>query len=284
MSTTTAESLPGPVSPVSQLYTWSAWVHVGPGAENCEAINEADGQNDCSNPLHFHAFCRLPNQFQHKIIHTKAKSAKARTVRLLRDFSSDEAVILEDELDRIARQGDSAKPLIVDEIVGRDWWRDYLEAQYEVRERETDKDEKPYEFLDEDREKYQELSTLPEEDRDEEQIARLESHLNAYAAEVDEAVKRISGPRRAALLERDINALLDIVRDARIDVESNENFLFEYAALEWLICTLRKPEGDPVFVSREAMERADSAVIDAIKATYNDLEKSYQRGGGPGNS
>src|SRR5262245_39990006 len=42
---------------VEKLFSFSGFVHVGPGARECE-----DGEDgSCGNPLHFHDWCRLPN-------------------------------------------------------------------------------------------------------------------------------------------------------------------------------------------------------------------------------
>lgn len=286
-ATATLPGLPGgePLTPVSELYKWSAWAHVGPGAEACEAVQEEKGVNDCSNPLHFHAFCRLPNPFAHREIRKRALAAKARHVRLLRDSDSDDAVILEDEMDRIARGGDLAKPALLDELVGQDWWRDFLEATSDIKLHEDDGGTQPFEFIDEDVREYQRLTRDKEEgEEDSPAAARLESHIADFNKRVDARQEELSSPRRIALEARDLNDLIDMVRDQRIDVASNEAFGHEYAACQWLLCTFVKPGGEPVWPSREAMERADGAVLEALKAIYRDLEKTQQQGGGPGNS
>src|SRR3954451_1473894 len=46
----------------AQMFQFSTYLHVGPGAEGCEDFAS------CADPLHFHAWCRLPNKFQHKDI------------------------------------------------------------------------------------------------------------------------------------------------------------------------------------------------------------------------
>lgn len=280
----TVEQEDAPSVPISELHKWSAWLHIGPGAEKCEAVSEEQGTNDCSNPLHFHAFCRLPNQFAHREIREEALAAKARRVRSLRTPDSSAAIVLEDELDRLARQGDLAKPALVDELTGQDWWRDFLEAQAEALDTENEDGTKPYEHITRDIDHYARAVAGLDEDALPEELQQLRDHIDAYNALVDAKREEITAPRRAALEARDVNALIDMVRDQRVDVDSNEAFSHEYNALQWLMCTLRRPGGDPIFASRQVMERSDAAIVDGLKDTYSDLEKTKQRGGGPGNS
>jgi hypothetical protein len=283
----TVEQQDAPSVPISETYKWSAWLHVGPGADKCEAVNEEQGTNDCSNPLHFHAFCRLPNPFAHREIREEALAAKARRVRALRDPDSNAAVILEDELDRLAREGDLAKPAIVDELVGQDWWRDFLEATADVLEIEDPDGTKPFEHIKRDIAHYnQQIAELDLDEEGElpEELQQLRDHIERYNTLVDEKREALTAPRREALAAMDLNRLLDMVRDQRIDVDSNEAFAHEYATLQWFLCTLNRPGGEPVFKSQEAMKRADTDVIEGLRAVYVDLEKTKQRGGEPGNS
>src|SRR4051812_13441277 len=69
----------------SQMFEFSGYVHVGPGAKECE--HGEDGE--CDNAVHFHAWTRLPNPFQQQAIREKANAAKARKRRVLRDPESD---------------------------------------------------------------------------------------------------------------------------------------------------------------------------------------------------
>lgn len=282
MSTVTA-----PETPISLLYRYSTWLHVGPGAEECEAVNEGAGSNQCSNPLHFHAWCRLPNQYQHRDIREKALAGKARRLRALRDPDSDVAVIMEQEIEALAHQGDAAIPDIVEELTAKDWWRDYIEASQDVREIEDDRGVKTFEHIDADMERWRELAAKPEDERGAD-FAALEEHISAYNTAVDARREEIAKPRREALAARDLNALLDMLSDQRLDAEANGVYLHEYATLEWLTCTLRYPGGPEVFASRDQLERASDEVIEALKATYVDLEKTQNAetsmGGAPGNS
>src|SRR5262245_8571172 len=68
-----------------ELFKFSAWVHIGVGADECEHAQTGN----CADPGHFHAWCRLPNQFQHQDIRERALAAKARRIRQLRDPATD---------------------------------------------------------------------------------------------------------------------------------------------------------------------------------------------------
>lgn len=283
----TVEQEDAPSVPISELHKWSAWLHVGPGAEKCEAVKEEQGVNDCSDPLHFHAFCRLPNPFAHREIREEALAAKARRVRALRDPDSNAAVILEDEMDRLAREGDLAKPALVEELVGQDWWRDFLEATADVMETEGTDGTLTFEHIKRDIHHYNrqiEDLGLDEDGELPEELQQLRDHIESYNTAVDARREELTAPRRNALAEMDINRLIDMVRDQRIDVDANEAFAHEYATLQWYLCTLHRPNGDPVFKSIEAMKRADSEIVEGLRAVYVDLEKTKQRGGEPGNS
>jgi hypothetical protein len=74
----------------NQLFRYSAWVHVGDGAQDC-----ATAEIGCTDPGHFHAWCRLPNQLQHEDIRERALAAKARRIRQMRDPEADAHEILE---------------------------------------------------------------------------------------------------------------------------------------------------------------------------------------------
>lgn len=260
---------------VTQLFRFSTWLHVGPGAETCE-----EAQSGCANPLHFHAWCRVPNQFQHREIRERALAAKARRARQLRDVETDGCQILEDELDALARLGDAAKGQLVDELLTIDWWREYLEASKDVRETENDQGEQIYATVDADQERFAQLDAMAAEDRPPDEYAELERHLAAYNDAVDGRHRELQQPRRDALDQRDLNGLIDEIRDTRISAESTAEFMHVYSVYSWLAGTLTGPQGEPKFASLEQLEAAAPEVIDALKETFDDLERT-QQGGGP---
>jgi hypothetical protein len=263
--------------PVEVLYKWSAWVHIGPGATVCEAVDEQAGTNDCSNPLHFHAWCRLPNQFQHRAIRDKALAARARKTRLLRDPEADAYAILEEELDELARGGDVAKEAIVGELLDKTWWKDYLEAVKDLAEVETDEGEKKWGTVAADQTRHLELVELPEDQRPADEFAELERHLTAYNEALVARHAEIMKPRREGFETRDLNDLIDELRSERIGGQASEEFMHVYSAESWLVGAQRYKNGPPCFADSKALAAAAPEVIDALQATFDDLEQTKAR-------
>lgn len=258
-----------------RLFHWSTWVHVGVGAEGCAEVNTETGEITCADPLHFHAWCRLPNPMQHEEIRTKAMAAKARRVRQLRDPETDAGLILDDDMDQLARGGDTSKSAIVEELLNKEWFRHYTEATREVAEEENEEGEKVYEHIAQDQQRYTELRKMePEERPSQDEYDELERHVDVYGEKVDKAVTAIQKPHRDALEARDINDLVDEIREQRVQLEATRHFMHTYNTYEWLFGTLRRPGGDRVFDAMEALQASAPEVIDAIQATFTDLERS----------
>lgn len=267
-------------------FRYSTWVHVGPGAENCE---EGE-QGTCADPLHFHAWCRLPNQFQHRKISETAKAARARRVRQLRDPQSDAYAVLEEDLDELARLGADAKADLVEELLSRDWPRDYMDAwnttlEIEADEVPDDAEEPPklYEHIEEDQRRFGELEATAPDQRPQDEYESLKRHLVAHKEAVDAALAEIVKPRREALDAKDLNGLIDMVREQRIAANAHEEFMHTYHVHSWLHGARKKEfSTDQVFKSLADLEGASPEAIEALKLTYNDLERA--QAGGAGNS
>jgi hypothetical protein len=263
-----------------QLFRYSSWVHIGPGAEDCKEGTEGT----CTDFMHFHAWCRLPNQLQHGEIQEKALAAKARRIRQFRDPDSDAHAALEGELDELARLGDTAKSAIIEEIVKRDWWRDLLQAQRELAEEVIEgTDDKKYAHIEDDQERFAELERKAQaEERDpsgDEEYRELQKHLQDYADRLEARHTEIAAPKKEALEGRDLNALLDTLREDRINAYSGETLMQTYSEYEWFYGTLVKPPyGERRFKSREQMLSAAPEVIDALRETFEDLEREQQVG------
>src|SRR4051794_11552830 len=86
-------------TPVQKLLRYADYVHVGPGADACPEGEKGT----CQDPFHFHAYCRMPNQFQHAQIREFGLAAKARRMRQLRDPDADSHQILEAEMENLLR-------------------------------------------------------------------------------------------------------------------------------------------------------------------------------------
>lgn len=281
------------VTPEERIFRYSAWVHVGPGAEGCEAISEDPNEprNDCSNPLHFHCWCRLPNQFQHEALREKALAAKARRRRQLHNQETDAYEVLEAALDEVASRGDDAKEVIVEELTARMRWQDYADAAREVKDEEVpeehDEDGDPvlrFGHIEADSARMQELLAMPTEDRPPDEFKELEGQINAYSERVAERYEEIAKPRRDSLLALDVSALVDKLRVERVRREANEHFMSVYHRHEWLVCSYRYPGGVRVFKSFEILDEVAPEVYEALRATFDDLEQSQNLGVESGNS
>lgn len=262
----------------AQLFKYSSHVHVGPGAEDCP--HGTDGL--CEEVDHFHAFCRLPNQFQHSDIRQRALAAKARRLRQLKDPEADSFQILEVEMETLQHEGD--KQALVDELVNVEWYKDHLEALRELEEPEGGKDDgEPSEWatVDADRERLKQILAMDPDGRPDEERQEIERHLAKYDEAVEERRKAIQKPRREALERLEMPELVDLVRKQRIDAEANAAFMEAYSKWEWFSGTTKptlSKTREKAFASIEDLEQADVEVITALREAFNELESSLQRG------
>jgi hypothetical protein len=265
---------------VAALFKWSEYVHVGIGAEECG--NRENGK--CRDPEHFHAWCRLANQFQMRDITEKANAARARRVMSLKDPDSDARIIMEEELRRI-RDSDM-KDILIDEILDQDIQEVMLEAvrtvddiDAEIPELESEGSDEPvklYAHIDQDREEYRRVRDLPEDERGED-FERLEKRVQEHAQAVTEERDRILQVKREPLDSMGWDQLIEIVRTDRIKEEGEQAFLQAFNTWHWFVCTFKPvPQGRPserVFSSYNAMRHeSDPLVVAAIEATFADLE------------
>jgi hypothetical protein len=270
------------------IFKYSDYVHAGPGAEECEdALNGA-----CGDPLHFHALCRLPNQLQHQDIREKALAAKARRIRMLRDDDADAHDVLEGDLYEIERTGDTAA--VVEELVQKNWWRDHMDAMRDTQA------EDEFALIDKDRERFAEIERMPEDRRPKDETAEIAKHIAAYGDAVEARRHEIQKPQREALASKPMGELITILRDDRVNAEASATFMQTYNLWEWFIGTYRVPEATPeqveqiklgqqgpqakkrFFASVDEMTEAEPDVIEAIAATFTELERALQDVGGPG--
>lgn len=275
MSTDTIETTEDPAAKTAaELFRFATWVHLGEGAGECPAVNEEAGTNACEDPRHFHAWVSLPNQFQHEEIRGKSLAAKARKARQLRDPESDACAILEDALDELARAGDEAKPAVIDEIVNKDWWQDWMAAEREIRE-ESDE----FEHIDRDRERIAEIEALDPDSQDADELAELRRHTEKYDELVSARMQALVKPRRESLESQDIGSLIDLIREDRITAESGAAFMTTYTRWSIYSGTRTSRIGPRVWPSVEDMNDAPPEVIEAIRDAVRSLEQSI-----PGNS
>lgn len=269
-----------------QLFKYATWVHIGPGAEDCDGLTrdeqtgEVTDASGCGNAAHFHAWCRLPNQVQHEDIHTKAMAAKARHIRLLRDETTDEAIVLDAELDDLRAAGDAMKEPVVEEILQKSFWKAYVEATHDVNDTENDEGEKVYEHIDEDQRRFADLHAMTEEERAGEQAEyeELVTHLAEYNKAIADRHAEIREPERQALMDQDFESLLTMLRGDRVARAAEKVMMNVYSRWEWLVCTLDKPRGEQRFADMKALSAAAPEVLDTLEDTFNDLEQSRNAG------
>lgn len=270
----TVEHSPAERATPQEMFRYAAFVHVGTGAAECE-----DGEDgSCGNALHFHAWCRLPNQHQHGSIREKALAAKARKIRQLRDPETDGFLVLESELDEAAAQPEN----LITEVVNKDFFRDRIEAMRDLME----EDEK-FATIRADQERFAALMDTPEEQRNADEFGELERHVGDFTRLLEERVAEKQGPLRESLAKKSPDELRKFVRDDRVNREGGMEFQRVYSLWEQYICTLRPvAEGTPsarVFAEVADLQAAAPEVIDALDDIFTELESSLAGGATEGN-
>lgn len=263
------------------MFRYASLVHVGEGAEECEHAEDGACQDD----THFHAWVRLPNPFQVRDIAEKAKAARARKVRMMKDTESDAYVVLESELDGI--KSEESRPLLVSEILDGDFVQDYDAAMKAVLDMDDpdyvpkdDDDEIPklYANIRQDQEEYERQSLLPEDQR-EEDYEELQKTMARFGDHLQEELEKIKEPRTKQLNERPIEELVDIIRQERIKSDGDEAYLHTYNSWMWFVCTFKpKKTGTPnerVFKDFTQFKyETPSEVIAVLQQTFTRLEGS----------
>lgn len=260
----------------SQLLEYSREVHLGPGGDECP-----DSSNgSCENPMHFHAFIRLPNGLQQASIREKSEAAKARKLRLLREHDSDSRVILESELEEMVRNTD--RDALIEAIVSTDFIKDHYVAMRNVRD--DDANEGRFEHIDDDRERMRALEAMDAETRPEEEFEELQRHIADYADLVNAERADLQRPLREALEAKPTDELVEMVREERIQAIAREAGELAYSEWEWYIGTLkvRVPQKvsapqERVFPSIDAMRATAPEVIDALQVAFREIEAAAGR-------
>lgn len=254
--------------PPSELFRYSSWVHVGLGAEECE---EAE-TGSCGNPLHFHAWCRLPNQLQHEDIRERALAAKARRLRQLRDPETDTYAVLDSDMAELARVADTQG--LVEELLSKEWWKRQIDAMRDVDEQDE------FKTIEKDRERLNDLRGMDPDARPADEYEELERHMTRYSDAVAARRSELEAPVRDALEAMTRGELIDQIREDRINAEAGAAFMETYSRWEWLAGTFTAagPTGRRAFESLEQLVDAAPEVLEALGATFTDLESSLQRG------
>ena len=187
-----------------------------------------------------------------KDIAEKARAARARRVRSLKDPESDAYVILENELD--ALRDESMRVLMVEELLDKDFTADYDTALREVLEiedpdyvPEDEGDEIPklYANIEQDQEEYARQVKLPEEQRTED-FDELHRTVQRFSEAIQAELEKIIKPKRKTLTEdRTLDELIDMVRQERINQSGNEAYLHTFNSWQWFVCTYKPRKGTP---------------------------------------
>lgn len=272
-----------------KLFKWSTWVNVGEGADECE--DRYNGR--CQSEDHFHAWCRLPNGFQVRDITEKAQAAAALRRRTLRKTDSDARIIMEDELDQLrdSASSDEGKDILADEIIDEDFAEDFTRATREVMDEDdpdfTPEDDEPapkrFADIQQNREEYERQRDLPEEQRSED-FGTLEEYLADYSRAVEDRMTEIQKPRKAHLMERDLDDLIDIIRRKRIEEQANEVYLHTFNMWTWYVCTFKpRAKGTPnerVWPDINIMRHHTAPeVIERVQGAFRVLENEAVTGG-----
>lgn len=245
--------------------TYAGFCHVGPGAEACQEGEKGT----CGDPMHFHAFCRLPNAMQMQEIRDRADAARARRIRMLRDEESDAYTILEGALYELERTGD--REAMIDEIVAKDWFKDHHEAMEAVAERDE------FKGIEHDQDQFRKLDDMPEGDRDDDEWRSLSNHVAEFGDAVERERENLQKPKRDALIDKPVGEIITMIREDRINAEAQVIAMQFFSQWQWFYGTLKPvPEGRPkqrVWGSFEELRDEDATIIEALNDTFTGLER-----------
>lgn len=270
----------------ANLFQYSEYVHAGVGSAECE--NARDGK--CKDPGHFHAWVCLPNSIQHRDILEKARAAKARRKRALRDAGgdgrppSDAYVMLESDLDDALR-GDTAQ--VVADMAQRSVRKRMRDVIREVRE-----DDDRFADYFQDAEEWRRLVAMPEEERPTDEFRLLDEEMTAFEeavkAEVDREVER----ERATIGRMPPENLREVLRTAHIEADTNDVYLNAYYIWLGYIGTRVVGTSPSVasmvtvkryFNSLEDFRNGSPEAVEAVDNALRDLEGRMGRGEAAGN-
>lgn len=271
-----------------QIFRYSRYIHVGDGAHLCELAQWLESPKDsrsekmpaCNDEGHFHAWVRLPNPFQIKDIAEKARAARARRVRSLKDPESDAYVILENELD--ALRDEDMRVLMVEELIDRDFTRDYDEALREVLEiedpsfvpeNEGDVVPKLYGNIEQDQEEYARQTQLPEEQRDED-YDELHRTVQRFSEAIQTELAKIIDPKRKTLTEdRTVEELVEMVRQERVNQSGTDAYLHTFNSWQWFVCTYKPRKGVP---NERVFQDFTQFRLDTPPEVIRELQSAFQ--------
>lgn len=263
------------------LFQYSQHVDAGAGAESC--THRTDGA--CKEVGHVHAVVALPNSLQHADVQAKARAAKARHKRAMRDAGtlqrppSDAYVTLESELDDLLLP--SRRERVLREVAERETRKRFGDAVIAIR------DEERFENYEQDAEEYRRQLKIPEEERDATIFTALDEQMGAFASAIEERVEQ----ERLSEIERlgglDDEALRGILREARIDEAADDASITTYYTWIGFVgtrqCQADGLPGKRYYQSLEDFKNAPPEIVTAIDNAIRDLEGRMARGDAAGN-
>lgn len=263
--------------PNSTLFEWNSNVHVGEGAQQCE------NPGACDNPGHFHAWLCLANAFQTRDISDKARAAKARKIRALKDDggdnpenASDSYVTLEAILDDLAN---TDMPAVIDEVVQESVAKQLTVIYGELREDDR------FVNAEQDSEELHRQNLLAEDERDAEEYAQLQKAQQEFAEELERRVTERKDREAEALAALPREKVIELLRKKRINDAASE--MFNHAYYTWLMFVGTRQcahHNARKFASVGELKMAAPEVVRDLRKTINDLESRIHRGsGGSGN-
>lgn len=264
-----AEHSPAEGRTPDKIFKLSEFVHVGQGAAECEERETGT----CTNPHHFHAWCRIPNQLQHDTIREKAMAAKARRMRVLKDKESDAYEVLELGLEELRATGDTEA--MIELIVSRDVVKDHKNAIKAVREEER------FEHIEEDQERLRALEAMEEDQRPDDEYNHLKTHCKEFEEEVARVRRQSQEPVRESLRQRPVDELIDMIREHRIERDAAGIFMDTFSQWEWYLGTMKpKPitPSDPNWPTQrywgsiDAMRESADEVLNALDNAFGAME------------
>lgn len=247
--------------PTSELFKWSEWVHIGVEPEGCD--HATDGK--CTNEDHFHAWVCVANSFQIRDIADKARAAKARKARALRDPATDSYEVLEADLYEL--QHDRYDQL-VEGIARANVEKRLPEIVNDLREQER------FEHQAQDAEEFNRLRELPEEERDAEEFERLQAQMTMYGEELQKVIDAQVEREQQVLRSRPPEEVVEVERRARIDAIATDTYLHTYYTWATYVGT-RIKRGSPVrkFERPEDLRNAPPEVTLTLRDTLRSLEQ-----------
>lgn len=260
----------------ARIFRYSDWVNVGEGSADCP--HAQDGK--CREKTHFHAWVRLPNKFQIVQIREKAQAARARVLRQAKDPETDRWEIIENQVEEAFAAG---KDGVVAELLGLNEWKRMRQGMAELvnddqaeGDGEGEEVRSPWADIEADQERFRHLSSLPEEDRDEDEYGELSRHLTAWNEALDERLEELRAPERESLEERSEEELRAMVRENAVTDQANGIFMRTFARWQMAVCTMKvDSHTEKLFPSPQRMEAESPEVIAALELAFNDLESEF---------